>query len=362
MDGREGMALSGSSSYYLNRGVSGSGHHVGSGGQQSGLPVPPPGYKPQSNPNISPQSNLRINSVGSSFQQQFENSSPSYPPHVGSISGSMAVASSIVSSNPGETVKKKRGRPRKYGPGGAQVSLGLSPVSPAGVLPGGGAITPTPKKNRGRPPGSGRKQRLASLGEWMNNSAGLAFTPHIIQISVGEDVAAKILSFAQQRPRALCILSGNGAVSALTLRQPTTSGGNVTYEGRFEILCLSGSYLLADTGGPRNRTGGLSISVCSHDGHVLGGAIGGRLIAASLVQVVVCSFVYGGNGSKPKDKTEAGSKEEKSLASHPEDKLSIPTSAAHSQNLTQHSGAVAWPLESRSDMRNSHTEIDLTRG
>lgn len=56
-------------------------------------------------------------------------------------------------------------------------------------------------------------------------------------------------------------------------------------QGRFEILCLSGSYLVSENGSPQNRTGGISISVCSPDGHVIGGAIGGRLIAASPVQV-----------------------------------------------------------------------------
>lgn len=61
-------------------------------------------------------------------------------------------------------------------------------------------------------------------------------------------------------------------------------------QGRFEILCLSGSYLVAETGGPRTRTGGISISVCSPDGHVIGGAIGGRLIAATPVQVLVLSL------------------------------------------------------------------------
>lgn len=57
------------------------------------------------------------------------------------------------------------------------------------------------------------------------------------------------------------------------------------FQGRFEILCLSGSYLVAEGGGPCNRTGGTSISVCSPDGHIFGGAVGGRLIAASPVQV-----------------------------------------------------------------------------
>lgn len=40
------------------------------------------------------------------------------------------------------------------------------------------------------------------------------------------------MSFSQQGPRAVCILSANGAVSTVTLRQPATSGGTVTYEVR----------------------------------------------------------------------------------------------------------------------------------
>ena len=38
------------------------------------------------------------------------------------------------------------------------------------------------------------------------------------------------MSFSQQGPRTVCILSANGAISNVTLRQPATSGGLVTYE------------------------------------------------------------------------------------------------------------------------------------
>ena len=47
------------------------------------------------------------------------------------------------------------------------------------------------------------------------------------------------MSFSQQGPRAICILSANGAVSTVTLRQPSTSGGTVTYEVcNFHVLCV----------------------------------------------------------------------------------------------------------------------------
>lgn len=47
---------------------------------------------------------------------------------------------------------------------------------------------------------------------------------------------------------------------------------------------MSGSYLLAEEGGPHNRTGGVSVSLSSPDGHVIGGSAG-MLIAAGPVQV-----------------------------------------------------------------------------
>ena len=38
------------------------------------------------------------------------------------------------------------------------------------------------------------------------------------------------MQFAQHGPRAICVLSANGAISNVTLRQQSSSGGTVTYE------------------------------------------------------------------------------------------------------------------------------------
>lgn len=51
---------------------------------------------------------------------------------------------------------------------------------------------------------------------------------------------------------------------------------------------MSGSYLLTNDGGSHNRSGGLSVSLASPDGRVIGGGVGGVLIAASPVQVAFC--------------------------------------------------------------------------
>lgn len=75
----------------------------------------------------------------------------------------------------GEVVKKKRGRPRKYGPDGSMGLLTLT--SPPDAASGGPLSSPvlqssplqnlvgsasgsSPKKGRGRPPGSKKKHRL----------------------------------------------------------------------------------------------------------------------------------------------------------------------------------------------------------
>ncbi|KAA8515944.1 hypothetical protein F0562_019123 [Nyssa sinensis] len=166
--------------------------------------------------------------------------------------------------------------------------------------------SPAGKRGRGRPVGSENKQRHKvgwdNLGDSVACSAGANFMPHMITVNAGEDVTMKIISFSQQGPRAICIISAVGSISNVTLRQPDSSGGTLTYEGRFDILQLSGSFTPTDIGGSQfSRTGGMSITLASPDGRVVGGTLGGLLIAASPVQVVVGSFLLSSqNENKPK--------------------------------------------------------------
>ncbi|XAR70622.1 hypothetical protein NMG60_11027535 [Bertholletia excelsa] len=189
-----------------------------------------------------------------------------------------------------EPAKKKRGRPRKYSPDG-NIGLGLNPtsvtrVSSSVVDSSGGSPSLEPSaKRRGRPPGSGKKQ-LHALG-----SSGQGFTPHVILVNAGEDIVSKIMAFSQQGPRTVCILCANGFICKVTLRQPEMSGGTVTYEGRYEIISLSGSFSPSESDGSRSRTGGLSVSLAGSDGRVLGGGVVGMLMAATPVQVIMGSFV-----------------------------------------------------------------------
>ncbi|XP_068317805.1 AT-hook motif nuclear-localized protein 1-like [Pyrus communis] len=199
-------------------------------------------------------------------------------------------------------MKKKRGRPRKYGPDGS-VTMALSPKPISSSAPPPVIDFSAEKRGKVKPPSSMSKTKyeVENLGEWVACSVGANFTPHIITVNSGEDVMMKIISFSQQGPRAICVLSANGVISSVTLRQPDSSGGTLTYEGRFEILSLSGSFMPNETGGTRSRSGGMSVSLASPDGRVVGGGVGGLLVAASPVQVVVGSFLSGNqHEQKPK--------------------------------------------------------------
>ena len=130
-------------SYFIQRGMPGPG------------PPPPPsqtqqpfqgsqGFHHFSNPNYQTQGGGSTGFVSPPLQME---SSP--------------VDSSAVAAPPptsGETsLKRKRGRPRKYGQDGS-VSLALSPSVGSSMSPNSN------KRGRGRAPGSGKKQRLASIG------------------------------------------------------------------------------------------------------------------------------------------------------------------------------------------------------
>ncbi|CAN8274740.1 unnamed protein product [Cochlearia groenlandica] len=194
--------------------------------------------------------------------------------------------------------KRKRGRPRKYAPDGNNIGLALAPTtSPPPPLPsvsnshggdssggGGGGGDPPAKRSRGRPLGSGKKQ-LEALG----GAKGLGFTPHVIDVKTGEDIAMKVMEFTNQGPRAICILSARGSVSSVMLRRANDPNDIVNFEGSYEIITMSGSFLNPES--DVTKPGALRVSLGRPNGHVFGGCVAGSLVAGSQVQVIVGSFV-----------------------------------------------------------------------
>ncbi|CAH8304211.1 unnamed protein product [Eruca vesicaria subsp. sativa] len=197
--------------------------------------------------------------------------------------------------------KKKRGRPRKYNPDGT-LAVTLSPMPISSSVPLSSEFTPR-KRGRGRGSRSSRWLKKSQMFQFDRSPAAAAaatadfmganFTPYVLTVNAGEDVTMKIMTFSQQGSRAICILSANGPISNVTLRQSTTSGGTLTYEGRFEILSLTGSFTQNDTGGTRSRAGGMSVCLAGPDGRVFGGGLAGLFLAAGPVQVMVGTFIAG---------------------------------------------------------------------
>jgi len=62
------------------------------------------------------------------------------------------------------------------------------------------------------------------------SSCPLSFDSYSELFSGLQDIASKILAFSKDGPRTVCVLSANGSICNVSLRQPAMSGGVVNYE------------------------------------------------------------------------------------------------------------------------------------
>ncbi|XP_010276261.1 PREDICTED: AT-hook motif nuclear-localized protein 22 [Nelumbo nucifera] len=149
------------------------------------------------------------------------------------------------------------------------------------VAAGEGEMTRRP---RGRPAGSKNKPKPPII---ITRDSANALRTHVMEIANGCDVGESVATFARRRQRGVCILSGSGTVTNVTLRQPATPGAIVTLHGRFEILSLSGSFLPPPA--PPAATG-LTIYLAGGQGQVVGGSVVGALVASGPVVIMAASF------------------------------------------------------------------------
>ncbi|XP_057807415.1 AT-hook motif nuclear-localized protein 1-like isoform X2 [Salvia miltiorrhiza] len=194
--------------------------------------------------------------------------------------------------------RKKRGRPRKYKPdesssrvfSSVQVSSSAPPA--AGKAYGEDVKTGVPRATTSE---KKHKSKIGTekLDDWIECSTGSSFLPHVITVNAGEDISMKIMEFSRQGPRAVCIISGSGRVSNVTLRHPNSSGGILTYEGLFEILSFSGSFTPTEMPDKYGRSGMMTITLSGADGRVVGGLVSGLTVAATPVKIVVASYLVG---------------------------------------------------------------------
>ncbi|XP_019155826.1 PREDICTED: AT-hook motif nuclear-localized protein 23-like [Ipomoea nil] len=149
---------------------------------------------------------------------------------------------------------------------------------------GGGGGDIVPRRPRGRPAGSKNKAKPPVI---ITRESANTLRAHILEVGSGCDVFDCVAGYARRRQRGICVLSGSGTVTNVTLRQPTAAGSVVTLHGRFEILSLSGSFLPPPA--PPGATS-LTIFLAGGQGHLVGGSVVGELTAAGPVIVIAASF------------------------------------------------------------------------
>lgn len=140
------------------------------------------------------------------------------------------------------------------------------------------------RRPRGRPPGSKNKPKPPVI---ITRESANTLRAHILEVGNGCDVFDCVATYARRRQRGICILSGSGTVTNVSLRQPAAAGAVVTLHGRFEILSLSGSFLPPPA--PPGATS-LTIFLAGGQGQVVGGSVVGELTAAGPVIVIASSF------------------------------------------------------------------------
>ncbi|EYU40290.1 hypothetical protein ABFS82_02G133800 [Erythranthe guttata] len=140
------------------------------------------------------------------------------------------------------------------------------------------------RRPRGRPAGSKNKPKPPVI---ITRESANTLRAHILEVGSGCDVFEAVATYARKRQRGICILSGTGTVTNVSLRQPAAAGSVVTLHGRFEILSLSGSFLPPPA--PPGATS-LTIYLAGGQGQVVGGNVVGALIAAGPVIIIAASF------------------------------------------------------------------------
>lgn len=143
------------------------------------------------------------------------------------------------------------------------------------------------RRPRGRPSGSKNKPKPPII---INRDSANALRTHVMEVADGCDIVESVSNFARIRQRGVCIMSGNGTVTNVTLKQPGSSSGGavVNLHGRFEILSLSGSFLPPPA--PPSASSGLTIYLAGGQGQVVGGSVVGTLVASGSVVIMAASF------------------------------------------------------------------------
>ncbi|GLT93727.1 hypothetical protein SLE2022_115040 [Rubroshorea leprosula] len=142
------------------------------------------------------------------------------------------------------------------------------------------------RRPRGRPPGSKNKPRPPVI---ITREPDPAMSPYILEVQGGNDIVEVVSRFSRRKNLGICILTGSGTVSNVTLRQPSaTPGAIITFHGRFDILSLSATFLPQTAS--YNVPNTFSISLAGPQGQIVGGFVAGPLVAAGTVFIIASTF------------------------------------------------------------------------
>ncbi|KAF3606771.1 hypothetical protein DY000_02051486 [Brassica cretica] len=156
-----------------------------------------------------------------------------------------------------------------------------------------GAVEAPTRRPRGRPAGSKNKPKPPIF---VTRDSPNALKSHVMEIASGTDVIETLATFARRRQRGICILSGNGTVANVTLRQPSAA----TVPGP-----PGGAAVLALQGPAPPGSTGLTIYLAGGQGQIVGGSVVGPLMAAGPVMLIAATFSNATYERLPLDEEEA---------------------------------------------------------
>ncbi|GAB4861881.1 hypothetical protein Ancab_037136 [Ancistrocladus abbreviatus] len=153
---------------------------------------------------------------------------------------------------------------------------------------GGRDITRRSRRKPGRPKGSKNKPKPPIIVT--RDITPNTLTSHVIEVEDGCDIMEGVADFARRRQRGVCVLSGNGCVSNVTIRHMAAPNASIevsTFQGRFGILSLTGTFLPPPFQPPASS---LTLYLAGGEGQVMGGCVVGPLLASGPVVIMAASF------------------------------------------------------------------------
>lgn len=118
----------------------------------------------------------------------------------------------------------------------------------------------------------------------------------VLEIPIGNDVVEAIIDFARRHEASINVMTGSGLVSDITLLEPDSRVPTFQLNGPFNVLCLAGVYLNPNCFNVPSQLikdplcTAFTLQLSGSRGQVFGGVIGGKINAASDIQISATLF------------------------------------------------------------------------